>query len=306
MSDLRQAVADYLAIRHALGFQLRGYDRLLGDLVDNLARAGASTLTTELAVAWATKPACAQPFRWKTRLSVARGFARYLQSIDPAAQVPPSNLLAYRRARPAPYLYGAAEIDALLEATDTLRPSLRAVTYRTLLGLLAVTGMRVGEAIALDRDDVDPRARTLAIRAAKHASRQLPLHASTADALYAYARRRDQLCPAPTATPSFFVSTAGTRLIYECVRETFIKLRGVAGLDRGSGPSPRIHDLRHGFAVQTLLHWHHAGVDVAARLPLLSAWLGHRHPASTYYYLQAAPELLALAAERLPELGARS
>jgi integrase/recombinase XerD len=305
MSDLRQALADYLAIRHALGFQLRGYDRLLADLVDDLERAGASTLSTELAVAWATKPASAQPFRWKMRLSVARGFARYLQTIDPAARVPPSNLLAYRRARPAPYLYDAAEIDALLEATDTLRPTLRAVTYRTLLGLLAVTGMRVGEAIALDRDDVDPRERQLAIREAKHASRQLPLHASTADALHAYARRRDQLCPAPKA-PSFFVSTAGTRLIYECVRETFIKLRGVAGLDHGSGPGPRIHDLRHSFAVQTLLDWHRAGVDVAARLPLLSAWLGHRHPASTYYYLQAAPELLALAAERLPELGARS
>jgi integrase/recombinase XerD len=305
MSDLRQALADYVAIRHALGFQLRGYDRLLDDLVEDLQRAGAPTLTTELAVAWATKPADAQPFRWKTRLSVARGFARYLQTLDPAAQVPPSDLLAYRRARPAPYLYSATEIDALLAATDTLRPA-RAATYRTILGLLAVTGMRVGEAIALDCDDVDPRERRLAIRAAKHASRQLPLHASTADALHAYARRRDQLCPAPTATPSFFVSTAGTRLIYECVRETFIKLRGVAGPDRGSGPSPRIHDLRHGFAVQTLLDWHHAGVDVAARLPLLSAWLGHRHPASTYYYLQAAPELLALAAERLPELGARS
>jgi integrase/recombinase XerD len=305
MSDLRQALADYVAIRHALGFQLRGYDRLLGDLVEDLQRAGAPTLTTELAVAWATKPAGAQPFRWKTRLSVARGFARYLQTIDPAAQVPPSNLLAYGRARPAPYLYSAAEIDALLEATDTLRPSLRAATYRTILGLLAVTGMRIGEAIALDRDDVDLRERTLAIREAKHATRQLPLHASTAQALHAYAHRRDQLCPPPKA-PSFFVSSAGTRLIYECVRETFIKLRGVAGLDHGSGPSPRIHDLRHGFAVQTLLDWHRAGVDVAARLPLLSAWLGHRHPASTYYYLQAAPELLALAAERLPELGARS
>jgi integrase len=305
MSDLRQALADYLAIRHALGFQLRGYDRLLGDLLDDLEQARASTLTIELAVAWATKPADAQPFRWKTRLSVARGFARYLQTIDPAAQVPPSDLLAYRRARPAPYLYSAAEIDALLAATDTLRPSLRAATYRTLLGLLAVTGMRVGEAIALDRDDVDPRQQRLSIRAAKHATRQLPLHPSTAAALDAYARRRDQLRPAPKA-PSFFLSTAGTRLIYECVRETFIKLRRVASLERAARRSPRIHDLRHSFAVQTLLDWHRAGVDVGARLPLLSAWLGHRHPASTYYYLQAAPELMALAAERLPDLGARS
>jgi integrase/recombinase XerD len=305
MSDPRHAVVDYLAIRRALGFQLRGYDRLLGDLVDELQRTEASTLTTELAVAWATKPAGAQPFRWKTLLSVARGFARYLQTIDPAAQVPPSNLLAYRRARPVPYLYSAIEIDALLEATASLRPALRAATYQALLGLLAVTGMRVGEAIALDRDDVDVRDRRLAIRGAKHASRQLPLHPSTALALDAYAIRRDQLCPAPKA-PSFFLSTAGTRPVYECVRETFSTLCAAAGLDRGSVPGPRIHALRHSFAVQTLLGWHRTGVDVAARLPLLSAWLGHRHPASTYYYLQAAPELLALAAERLPELGAPS
>src|SRR3954466_6286178 len=226
MSDLRQAVTDYLAIRHALGFQLRGYDRLLGDLVGDLQCIGAPTLTTELAVAWATKPAGALPFRWKTRLLIARGFARYLQTIDPSAQVPPSNLLAYRRARPAPYLYSDAEIDALLEATDKLRPSLRATTYRTLLGLLAVTGMRVGEAIALDRHDVDLREARVAIRGAKRDTRQLPLHPTTVAALHAYAHLRDQSCPTATAS-SFFVSTTGTRLIYECVRKTFIKLRRV-------------------------------------------------------------------------------
>jgi site-specific recombinase XerD len=167
MSDLRQAVADYLAVRHALGFQLRGYDRLLGDLVDDLERARASTPTTELAVAWATKPAGAQPFRWKTRLSVARGFARYLQTIDPAAQVPPSDLLAYRRARPVPYLYSAAEIDALLAATDTLTPSLRAATYRTLFGLLAATGMRINEAIKLDHADIDWQQDVVLVRESK-------------------------------------------------------------------------------------------------------------------------------------------
>jgi integrase/recombinase XerD len=305
MSDLHQAVRDYLAIRRALGFQLRGHDRLLGDLVDDLHSAGAATVTTELALAWATKPAGTHPFWWKTRLSVARGFARYLQTIDPATQVPPSNLLAYRRARPAPYLYSAAEIDALLAATDTLHSPLRAATYRTLLGLLAVTGMRIGEAIALDRDDIDLAGGRLTIREAKRGTRQLPLHSTTVDALDAYARRRDELCPAPK-TPSFFVSTVGTRLIYACARATFVKLRRAAGLEFASGPSPRAHDLRHSFAVQALLEWHRAGLDVAARLPLLSAWLGHAHPASTYYYLQAAPELLALAAERLPDLGAGS
>lgn len=302
--DLRHAARDYVALRRALGYQLRGYDRFLDDLVADLERVGAATLTIELAVAWATKPADAPPFRWRARLGIARGFARYLQTIDAATQVPATNLLAFRRSRPAPYLYSPAEIQALLEATDTLRPALRATTYRTMLGLLAVTGMRVGETIALDRDDVDLSERRLAIRDTKGGGRQLPLHPSTARALAGHARLRDRLCPAPK-TPSFFVSTVGTRPIYECVRETFTKLRAVAGLDTRR-PIPRVHDLRHSFAVETLLGWHRTGVDVAARLPLLGAWLGHRHPASTYYYLQAAPELLALAAQRLPDLGTRS
>jgi integrase/recombinase XerD len=300
--DLRHAARDYVVLRRALGYQLRGYDRLLDDLVADLERAGAATLTIELALAWATKPVDVPPFRWKVRLGVARGFARYLQTLNPATQVPPTDLLAFRRSRPAPYLYTPTEIQALLDATVTLRLRLRAPTYRTLLGLLAVTGMRVGEALALDRDNVDLRERRLVIRHAKGGGRQLPLHPSTASELVSYARLRDQLCPAKT--PSFFVSTVGTRLVYECVRETFCALRAVAGLDTRR-PIPRIHDLRHSFAVEILLGWHRSGVDVAARLPLLGVWMGHRHPASTYYYLQAAPELLALAAQRLPDLGTR-
>ncbi len=227
--------------------------------------------------------------------------ARYLQTLDPATQVPPTDLLAFRRSRPAPYLYRPSEIHSLLQATDTLTPTLRAATYRTLLGLLAVTGIRVGEALALDRDDVRPPEQRLVIRHAKGGARLLALHPSTARELASYTRLRDQLCPAPK-TPSFFVSTIGTRPNYESARETFCKLRAVTELDTRR-PVPRIHDLRHSFAVETLLGWHRTGVDVAARLPLLGAWMGHRHPASTYYYLEAAPELLALAAQRLPDLG---
>jgi integrase len=302
-TDLRQAARDYVALRRALGYQLRGYDRYLDDLVSDLERDGAATLTIELAVAWATKPADLPPFRWKVRLGIARGFARYLQTLEPATQVPPTNLLAFRRSRPAPYLYNQSEIHALLDATNTLTPALRAATYRALLGLLAVTGMRVGEALALDRENVDLRERRLVVRHAKGGGRQLPLHPSTARELVSNTRLRNQVCPAPK-TPSFFVSTVGTRPIYECVRETFTGLRAITGLNTRR-PIPRIHDLRHGFAVETLLGWHRTGVDVAGRLPLLGAWMGHRHPASTYYYLQAAPELLALAAQRLPDLGMR-
>jgi integrase/recombinase XerD len=298
--DLRQAVSDYVTLRRAMGYQLRGYERYLGDLVADVEHGAAETLTIEAAVAWATKPADVLPIQWKTRLGIARGFARYVQTLDAATEVPPSNLLAFRRSRPAPYLYSPDEIRALLDATDGLTP-LRAATSRAMLGLLAVTGMRVGEAIALDRCDVELRERCLVIRDGKGGGRRLPLHSSTAEALEGYTRIRDRLCPSATA-PSFFVSTVGTRVIYECFRRTFAKLRSTAGLD-GRRPLPRAHDLRHGFAVQTLLDWHRADVDVAARLPLLGAWMGHRRPASTYYYLQAAPELLALAAQRLPDLG---
>jgi integrase/recombinase XerD len=298
--DLTQAVNDYMRLRRALGYQLRGYERYLADLVADIEHGDAETLTINAAVAWATKPTDVLPLQWKTRLGIARGFARYLQTLNPATEVPPSNLLAFRRSRPAPYLYSPAEIQALLDATDVLTP-LPTATYRTMVGLLTVTGIRVGEAIALDRCDVEAGECRVVIRDGKGGGRRLPLHPSTAEALEGYSGVRHRLCPSPT-TPAFFVSTAGTRLIYECFRRTFAKLRSTAKLD-SRRPLPRAHDLRHGFAVQTLLDWHRADLDVAARLPLLGAWMGHRHPASTYYYLQAAPELLALAAQRLPDLG---
>ncbi len=300
MSQLRQAVDDYLAIRRSLGFKLRDHGPLLADFVDTLDQARAATVTTQLTLAWATKPGGVRPSRWKQRLSVARGFAGYLNALDPSAEVPAADLLPYRRERPTPYLYSQADIAALLAAAGTLRPSQRAATYQTLFGLLAVTGMRVGEAIGLDRDDVDLEIALVTIRQTKfNKSRQLPLHPSTVTALCGYASQRDQLCNRPKA-PSFFVSTVGTRLIDTLVRSVFARLVGRVGLEPRSGSGrPRVHDLRHSFAVATLLDWYRDGVDVAARMPLLSAYLGHTSPASTYWYLQAAPELLGLAAQRL-------
>jgi integrase/recombinase XerD len=240
--DLPQAAHDYVTLRRALGYQLRGYERYLADLVADIEQGNAAALTIDAAVAWATKPTDVLPMQWKTRLGIARGFARYLQTLDAATEVPPSNLLAFRRSRPAPYLYKPDEIQALLDASEVLTP-LPTATYRTLLGLLAATGIRVGEAIALDRCDVALNERRLVIRDGKGGGRQLPLHTSTVEALAAYARVRDRLCPSPTA-PAFFVSTSGTRLIYECFRRTFAKLRSSAGLD-SRRPLPRAHDLRH-------------------------------------------------------------
>ncbi len=174
-----------------------------------------------------------------------------------------------------------------------------AATHETLIGLLAATGMRIGEAIRLDRADIDWTGAVLTIRESKFGkTRMVPVLDSTLDTLERYARIRGRLCP-QAATASFFVSTAGTRLIYACAGQVFRRLRDRAGIGAGADHPPRIHDLRHTFAVRTMLRWYEAGNDVEARLPILSTYLGHRDPRSTYWYLSAAPELLALAARQL-------
>ena len=295
MTTIRNAIDEYLTLRRALGFKLAKHDRLLNDFVDDLEHAGASTITIAAAVAWATKPVAAQPVQWSARLCVVRGFARYLHAIDPAVEVAPVGLLPRRHHRPIPYLFTPAEIAALLAATDTIRSTLRAATYRTVFGLLAATGIRVGEAIRLDDADIDLTEGQLTVRETKFGkSRRIPLHTTTIAALRDYIAGRDRLWVGPKPG-SVFVSTTGTRLVYPSVNSTFRRLVGVAGI--GAPPvRPRINDLRHSFAVATLLRWYRDGGDVQARLPLLSAYLGHCHPSSTYWYLQAAPELLALAA----------
>lgn len=287
-------------MRRALGYKLEIQGWMLRGFVSYLERAGASTVTIEHAVAWATQPADADPTYWSDRLSVARQFARHLQTIDPACEVPPTRLLPPRRRRAIPYLYTPEEIVALMHAAGQLRGPLHAATHQTLIGLMAVTGMRLGEAIGLDRDDVDDRHQLLRIIDSKFGkSREVTLHPSAMDGLHAYRRLCDELCPRPSCD-AFFVSTAGSRLFASCVHRVFARLVGVVGLTpRSPRCRPRMHDLRHSFAVRTLLDWHATGADVQARLPSLSTYMGHVNPASTYYYLTAAPELLSLAARRL-------
>lgn len=310
MRSLHEQVERYLAIRRSLGFKLEDHGRLLPQFIDYLDQRGATTLTVEAALAWATKPQGVDRFRWRQRLSVVRGFARWLQPFDPATQVPPADLLAYRRTRPVPYVFLDADIDALLAAVPVvLKHPLRVATHRTLFGLLAATGMREGEAIGLDRGDVDLDAGHLTIRDTKfNKSRQIPLHASVVAELRGYAEQRDRLCPRP-ASSSFLISVRGLRLTGRRVRAVFTRLVEQAELaPRGGSRCPRVHDLRHGFAVTTLLDWYRDdGCDVAAKMPLLSAYLGHANPASTYWYLQSVPELMSLAARRLePSAGVRA
>lgn len=300
MSPLRAALADYLCVRRAMGYKLTRTGGLLAQFVAYLEDVDAETITIEHALAWATLPA-ETSLDWQAqRLSIVRGFASWMSAIDPANEVPPTDLLPRRTHRATPYLFSEADIAALLAACDTLRPSRRVATYRTLFALLAITGMRIGEAIRLDRSDVDVAAGLLLVRSSKFGKdRYLPLHTTTVDALIGYLDWCDRQFPQP-ATAAVFTSIRGTQLRYGNVRSTFLTLVDHAGLRaRSVCCKPTIHGLRHSFAVTTLLEAYRTGAHVQARLPLLSTYLGHVRPADTYWYLSAAPELLALASQRL-------
>ena len=233
-------------------------------------------------------------------MRAVRGFARYLHALDPATEIPPLDLLPARKHRPIPYIYSDDEITALMNAARQLRPRLRAATSETLIGLLACTGMRIGEAFKLDRADIDWTHELLVIRDSKFGkSREVLLHTTTTTALAGYLEFRDLICP--TGDPrSVFISIRGTRLGHRTFQPTFHAVLRAAGLEPAPPPAhPRAHDLRHSFAVKTLLGWYRDDVDVAARMPLLSTYLGHVDPAASYWYLSASPDLLGLAAHRL-------
>jgi integrase len=294
------ALGDYLALRRALGFALRRDEKLLIQFLTYLEGHGKDTVTVADALAWATLPAGASPAWLGFRMGVIRGFAGYLHTLDPNVQVPPRGLLPGTSRRAVPYLYTDTDIAALMTQTRRLRTPLRAATIATLIGLLSVTGLRIGEAIGLDDTDVDVEAGLLRVRQAKGGTQRLvPLHPTTVAALTDYRHHRRQVFPQPVG-PALFVSTNGQRLHYVNVCATFITLVRRAGLAPRPAPCrPRIHDLRHSFAVRTLLDWYRDGGDIASRLPLLSTYLGHVDPKATYWYLDAAPELMAQAARRL-------
>ncbi|HVA20319.1 MAG TPA: tyrosine-type recombinase/integrase [Solirubrobacteraceae bacterium] len=298
MSALREHVADYLRLRRALGFKLEREGQLLSQLLSYLEAVGSTALTSELAITWAREPANVLPNHWAKRLGVVRKFAAYLHTIDPTAEVPPPGVFPARRHRPTPYLWSEGDICKLLDGARGLRPALRAATHETLFGLLAASGMRVGEAVSLQRDDVDLVAGVVTIRQAKFdRSRLVPLHPSASEALRRYAGERDRLCSRPRST-TFFVSSGGTALDRSGVGKTFRRITSAMGV-RTPMVHPRIHDLRHSFAVDTLIGWQQSGVGVDEHIGMLSTYLGHISPAGTYWYLSASPELMELAAERL-------
>lgn len=311
MSTLSEAVDQYLAIRRGLGAKLRGVDGVFRSFTDFAEREQASHITTDLVLRWVQEQTGILPATRAFRFQLVRRFALWQSATDPRTEVPPQGLVTGRYRRKQPYLYSDREMEELIQAACGLSPStaLKGHTYATLLALLSVTGMRVSEVLALDREDVLLEEGILRIRHAKFdKSRLIPIHPSTRTALAEYAHRRDQLIRQPLDA-AFFLSDRGLRVKGCSLRYNFAKISQKLGLreaPKGQGRhgwGPRLHDLRHRFAVQTLLDWYRAGVDVERELPRLSTYLGHAHVNDTYWYLEAVPELLKLATHRFTQSG---
>lgn len=299
MKTLRRLIKEYLAVRRSLGYGLLESERRLVDFASFLAGEGSPFITTTLAIRWATRIPSHSTNTMARRLSIVRLFAQFVRTQDSRTEIPPRDGLPYRHTRQAPYVYSAADIQSLLDATGKLASgAFHRQTTSTLFGLLAVTGMRVGEAIALDREDFERHEGILTIHKGKFGkAREMPLHPTAIAALVAYGRARDRLIVPRSA--AFFLSGKGTRLLRQNVSMTFSRLLRRANLADRKPRRPRIHDLRHSFVVHTLCDWYRAGLDVQAQLPLLSTYVGHVNPSSTYWYLSAVPELVGLAAKRL-------
>jgi integrase len=305
MKSLRDALAQYLTIRRALGTQLQEPGVTLGQFLTFLEGERSEFITIRLALRWAMLPAGVQRATWARRLTHVRRFAAWLSAFDPRTEVPPKGLLSNRRQRNPPHIYTDKEVAALMVGAMRLpKGRIRPWTFVTFLGLLASTGLRPGEALALSVGDVDLQGGVLTIRDTKFGkSRFVPISESTRSALTDYARRRETLCK-QIRTDAFFVSPRGNRLRGESARRTLATLSCAIGLRSPTtgtrlGRGPRLQDFRHTFATQKLIEWYRAGLDVSRELPKLSTYLGHSEICHTYWYLQAIPELLQLAAQRL-------
>jgi integrase len=304
MTPLHQSVDDYLALRRSLGFKLREYGVCLHEFVSFLEANAASHITSRLAVEYATQRQHERPVSWARRLSTIRSFAQYRSGADPATEVPPIRLLPFRSKRARPYLYSPAEIDRLLRAALAMVSPhpLRQRTYYCLFGLLAVSGIRLGEALSLQPQDVDLAEGVLTIRRTKFdKTRLVPLHPSTCEVLREYVRLRDETyARRGRSVGYFFAAIHGTRLNNSGVNLVFRDLSRQIGLRRcGERHGPRLHDFRHRFAVETLLRWYRSGEEVTRRMPVLSTYLGHSNVTGTYWYLSNTPELMASAGELL-------
>lgn len=304
MSALTTALDDYLSLRRALGHKLADHERQLTRFVAGLDDAGATFVTltdvSTFVLDPAIDPASSVPAH---RLTAVRGFVRFLSAADARNQIPPCGLVSYRPSGRVPYLFTDEDVAALVRAVRALTPSVfRAETMATVIVLLAVTGMRVGEALGLDCRDVDWDQAVIKIRDTKFGKgRDLVISASTRDALAGYRSHRANRQP---TTRRLFISLAGTPVDYSNFSRTFRQAVTAAGIGAEAATRPHIHDLRHAFAVRTLVEWYRDDLDVEALLPRLSTYLGHREPRFTYRYLTGSPELLSHAAARLDAISA--
>ena len=301
MKKIQKGIKEYIGMRQALGFELEHAERRLLDFVSFMQEERVSYITKEIAVKWAKKPKNASPSWWAKRLSLVRGFAKYWSAIDTRTEIIPVDLLPAKFERRIPYIYTKEEIDKLLGATKNLssKIGLRPLTYYTLFGLISVTGLRISEAVSIKSENVDLKECVLTICESKFKkSRIVPIHTSTRNKLKKYAIKRDYLLKGFSA-PTFFVSDIGSPLTVHTARRTFRIISRQIGL-RGPSDSfgPGLHDMRHRFAVNTLINWYRSGLDVERNISKLSTYLGHAHVEDTYWYLSAVPELLALAGNR--------
>jgi integrase/recombinase XerD len=302
VSALADAAGEYLRLRRLLGHELSEAHRLLPRFVAYLDSIDATTVTIDAAIAWATDGVDPATTNGARRIGIARGFARHMAGLDEHTEIPPLGLIPLRQRWRPPFLFTPADIETLLACARSIRSKLPAATHETLLGLLAATGMRVGEALRLEPDDVDRHDAVIVIRESKFGkSRLVPILPDTLAAIDRYVENRDRFLRAERTTTRLFSSVRGAELIYPVVQQVFRRLCETGRIGVGAPHPARIHDLRLTFAVTTLIGWYRNGDNIEARLPALSTYLGHRDPRSTYWYLSAAPELLAFAAQKLGE-----
>ncbi len=304
MTRLSDHYARYLEIRRGLGFDLETSARVLRRFVAFADTEGADHITTDLFLRWKESFGAANENTWAARLSMVRMFARWMNGVDPRTQIPPENIIRRAAARPRPYIYSDDEIAALVDAAARLSSAygLRGKTCAALFGLIAVTGLRLNEALAVDDSDIDFEEGVLRIKAGKNGKiRFLPIAPETLGALDCYRTERDRILSAPGA--AFFLFETGRRPTDCGARYNFAQASQAIGLRHAQqynrhGRGPRIHDLRHTFAVRTIMNWYRRGRDPDREMIKLSAYLGHVNPEATYWYIEAVPELMRLAAER--------
>lgn len=304
MSTWSEELDRYLTIRRSLGYDLKTDERILRRFINFAEAQGDKHISTDLFLRWRASCPSVKRHTWACRLGTVRIFAQWLHGIDPKHEVPPQSLIPCCQRRPQPYIYSEEQIRRIVKAASEL-PSIngiRPLTCAALFGLLATTGLRVSEAVSLDADDIDPESGVLTVRCGKGGKeRILPLSQSTTAHLVAYAAERDRLLG--YRSEAFFVADRGERLTDCGARYNFAVVCRAIGLReptkfRRHGHGPRIHDLRHSFAVRTLMNWYRMGKDPAREILKLSTWLGHANPAHTYWYIEAVPELLELASRR--------